>query len=202
MLENKADSEQDARARGNAAAPLSDVRTEGQRALRLVPGSLSVIAGAVGVDKGTISRWRSGEKLPNGPMRQRLQSLYAIAPEAWDRSPLGAEKTPAAPAERPAGASGERLTTLEEVLDLVDGLKPLTRDSGLSASERKGAMDNLGKMLALRDKIEGKAELLESRIVREHPMWRRIERALVEALRPHPAAAEAVAARLAEMEDA
>jgi hypothetical protein len=63
-------------------------------------------------------------------------------------------------------------------------------------------MDNLGKMLALRARLEEKGELLEARIVREHPTYRRMVQAILDALRPFPAAAEAVALALAEIEEA
>jgi len=198
--ENTDESMEDTRARDNAAPSLPLVRTEGQRALRLVPGSLSAIAGAVGVDKGTVSRWRSGDKMPNGPMRLRLHALYAIAPESWDRRPHGTEQ------ERPtrdADATGAGpASVLDETLALIQELKDQLGDSGLSPSERKGVTDNLGRMLALRAKLEDKAELMEARIVREHPRWRDIARGLVDVLRPWPAAAEAVAAWLGEMEEA
>ncbi len=200
MPETQGELQQDARARDNAATALPECRTEGQRALRLVPGSLSTIAGAVGVDKGTISRWRSGDKLPNGPMRARLHALYAIAPDAWDRSPLGAGKP--ATSEPGAGAAGaERLSTLEETLAVIDQLKTQLTEP-LAPGERKGTLDNLGKMLALRARLEEKGELMEARIVREHPRWRDIMRGLPDVLRPWPAAAEAVASWLAEMEEA
>ncbi len=201
MTENQGETMHDARARDNGVAPLPAVRTEGQRALRLVPGSLSAIAGAVGVDKGTISRWRSGEKLPNGPMRQRLHALYAIAPESWDRRPHGAEverpKAPDAASDETAPAS-----VLDETLALIRELKAQLEGGDLSPSERKGITDNLGKMLALRARLEEKGELMEARIVREHPRWRDIVRGLPDVLRPFPAAAEAVAAWLADLEEA
>lgn len=164
--------------------------------MRLVPGSLSRIASAVGVDKGTISRWRSGEAIPSATMRARLHALYAVDPAAWERRPLGSEAP--APERRSDPADADK-STLEETLWLIRQIKDQLDDSGLSASERKGLTDNLTKLLALRGRLEEKAELMEARIVREHPRWNEIVRSLPDVLRPFPQAAEAVAAWLAEV---
>lgn len=188
----------DARARDNDVAPLQGPRTEGQRALQLVPGSLSVIAGTIGVDKGTVSRWRAGEKLPTPAARSKLHAAYAIEPSAWDRAPLGASKT--APAREAATSDVGTRSTLDETLDAIDQVKTLLSDATIAASERKGLLDNLSKLLALRSRLEEKAELLEARIVREHPRWIAIRRGLADVLRPHPQAAEAVASWLADLE--
>ena len=146
----------DARARDNDVAPLQGPRTEGQRALQLVPGSLSVIAGTIGVDKGTVSRWRAGEKLPTPAARSKLHAAYAIEPSAWDRAPLGASKT--APAREAATSDVGTRSTLDETLDAIDQVKTLLSDATIAASERKGLLDNLSKLLALRSRLEEKAE--------------------------------------------
>ena len=189
----------DARARDNDVAPLQEPRTEGQRALRLVPGSLATIAGAVGVDKGTVSRWRSGEKLPTSAARSRLHATYAIEPSAWDRAPLGAARPAQAESDSTRQSDAAR-STLDETLDAIDQVKKLLGDVAIAASERKGLLDNLSKLLALRSRLEEKAELLEARIVREHPRWVEIRRGLPDVLRPYPDAAAAVVAWLADLE--
>ena len=187
----------DARARDNDVAPLQGPRTEGQRALQLVPGSLSTIAGTIGVDKGTVSRWRNGEKLPTSAARSKLHAAYAIEPSAWDRAPLGAV-APKVPARSEAAADVAARSTLDETLDAIDQVKTLLGDGSIAASERKGLLDNLSKLLALRSRLEEKAELLEARIVREHPRWVAIRRGLPDVLRHYPQFAEAVVTCLAD----
>lgn len=187
----------DARAQGNNVAALPPARNEGQRAMREVAGSLSAIAAVVGVDKGTISRWRSGDKIPNAPLRSRLLELYGIDRGAWDRG-AGVSVADAQATRDRAPASASR-STLEETLDAIGQIKQLLEDD-LVPSERKGLLDNLGKMLALRGRLEERAELLEARVVREHPRWQVIRRGLPDVLRRYPAAAEAVIKWLAEIE--
>lgn len=188
----------DARARDNVASSLSPPRTEGQRALRLQPGSLSSIAAKIGVDKGTVSRWRSGEKIPDSARRARLHSLFGIAPEAWDRGPLGAEPTPVAMSaietDRPSTSreiTEARLNRLHKALELNPSLPDYIKI--------ESQIGDAAKELRM---IESAAEMMEARIVREHPRWREIVRGLPDVLRPYPQAAEAVAAFLAGFEDA
>jgi hypothetical protein len=72
----------------------------------------------------------------------------------------------------------------------------------LSESERLKAEQLLNAAIKTRRDIETRNEMLESRIVVEHPKWRTILRGAPEVLRPFPAAAEAFAAFLAEVEEA
>ena len=191
----------DARARAGDVGTVGTVGTEGQRRLRIVPYSLSVIAGAVGTDKGTVSCWRNGSKIPSPPLRARLHSTYGIEPVAWDRVPLGSELTHReAPSATVGTSASATRSSLDETLDALEQVKDLLADPTIAANERKGLLDNLSKLLALRSRLEEKAELLESRIVREHPRWVEIRRGLPDILRPYPQAAEAVAAWLTDLE--
>lgn len=201
-MQNEPKTDQDARARVDASSPSTssstEPQTEGQRALRLVPGSLSEIAEKLGTDKSTVGFWRSGQRTPKPAARERIQVVFGIAPEAWDRRPVGASNvTRAAP--KPRGETS-RESTLETTLWMIGELRSQLEEEDLPPSERRGLTDNMTKLLALRGRLEEKGELLESRIVLEHPTWKRIEGALVEALRPFPEAAEAVAAALGDLE--
>lgn len=199
MLEKQGDSQQDARARDNGAPGLSVLRSEGQRALRLVPGSLAAIAASTGTNKATVSRWRSGEKVPNAAARQRLCELYAIPLEAWERAPLGAEPMPTAsvseaPSNRPQTSieiTRQRLDRLYAALDRNPSLPDYIKI--------EAQIGDATKELRL---AESASELQEARIVLEHKKFKAIVRGLVEVLRPFPAAAEAAAAWLADFEDA
>lgn len=191
----------DARARGNAGGSLPEQttpRSEGQRLLRLVPGSLSAIAAKVGADKGTVSRWRSGQKVPADGLRARLQVACGIDPAAWDRRPMGYGPPPAEVQEQ---APDSKLgTTLEETLWAMSLIKTQLSAGDLSSSDRKSLTDNYTKLLAVRGREEARVEGFEARVVRDHPMWRSIVRGLPDVLRPWPDAATAVLAWLAELE--
>jgi transcriptional regulator with XRE-family HTH domain len=191
----------DARARGNAATPLPEQttpRSEGQRLLRLVPGSLSAIATKVGADKGTVSRWRSGEKVPAEGLRLRLQTECGIDPAAWDRRPLG--YGPPVPEPSAAPPDSQLGTTLEETLWAMALIKKQLSVGDLTSSDRKSLTDNYTKLLAVRGREEARVEGFEARVVRDHPMWRSIVRGLPDVLRPWPDAATAVLAWLGELE--
>lgn len=72
-------------------------RTEGQRLLLLVPGSLTDLTARLGAGRSTVSDWRRGAKLPEHDARVRLHAAYGIPVSAWDRKPERAAD-PMAPA--------------------------------------------------------------------------------------------------------
>ena len=190
----------DARARDSVANATAPVGSEGQRLLRLVPGSLSTIAASVGTDKGTVSCWRNGSKVPSSQLRARLLSAHGIDPSSWDRRPEGS-----ASAESPAlpvAQADDSLTGLEMCKRQLVRLHRLVDDTGLTSAELLKVEHEIGAAIRTKESIEAKAEMLEVRIVREHPTWRAMEARITEALRPFPDAAQAVADALAEMESA
>lgn len=94
------------------------VRSEGQRLLLQLVGSLSGIGRELGgVPKQAVHKWRAGTKQPSAAARARLQATFGIPPRAWfvlpgalaaaaEREqvpPPAAEAAPAAPAP-PAAA--------------------------------------------------------------------------------------------------
>ncbi len=186
---------------------VNDPRTEGQRRLLEVPDSLSVIAAAVGVGKTVVSYWRSGEKLPGPGPRARLREAYGIEPADWERVP-GARPAPARAASSSSSASSAgpaappagKPTTIAEVDEQLRMLRELQEEPGLVPSERVRLADSMGKLLAIKARLERDAELLEDRIVREHPFYGRLEATILAALRPFPDAARAVADALGELE--
>lgn len=189
-----------------------DVRTEGQRLLLAVPGSHAEVAAAVDGSKQAVSYWRRGEKTPGATARGRLRDAFGIDPGAWDRKPITSPATaPAAsPAPAPpsppietqpaAAAAGSKLSTLEEVETQIAELRKLQGENGLLASERVRLADSMGKLLAIKARLERDNELLEDRVVRKHPFWARVKGAILDALRAHPAAARDVAEALARAE--
>lgn len=192
----------DTRARRTDANPAQTVGTEGQRLLQLVPGSLSTIASAVGTDKGTVSCWRSGSKIPSVPLRARLLAAYGIEPASWERRPTtGAGSAPVARERYDSDPpSGVAVTGLEMCKRQLVRLHRLVDDATLSAGEALKVEHEIGAAIRTKEGIEAKAELLEARIVLEHPTYRALVAGLVEALRPWPDAAQAVVNFLGELE--
>jgi transcriptional regulator with XRE-family HTH domain len=157
--------------------------------LLCVQGSLSAIARELGIKSvNSVSEWRRGAKTPSIEARYRMQEAFGIPAAAWQVAPGStvALTTPDQPKPTVRG------TTLDDCLKLWDQLESARAQSGLAASERVRLSDAASKVLALRARLEGAAELSEDRYVFEHPAWRRLKRLLLDALEPYPAAGLAV----------
>ena len=173
--------------RVDAAAP----KTEGQRLLAQVSGSLSEIAARVGCSsKQSIANWRTGVRTPDAPMREALHREFGIPPESWAIRPAAEGRPSSSSPPRPAaGAKGK---TLDEVCAHIEFLREqMERKGQFPADQAKWARE-YSSALALKFRLERANELLEDAIVRQHPMWRRIKSALLKALERHPAAARDV----------
>lgn len=191
-------------ARAKRAAADPEVQSEGQRLLLEQPGSHAEVAAAVGCSKQMVSYWRRGEKRPGRASRTKIAAVFGIDPSAWERapgaSPAPAPPAPEAPAPRHRPAPVGKPSTLDEVEQQLSMLRELQRDDALLASERVRLADSVGKLLAIKARLERDQELLEDRVVRQHPFWARVKAAVLGALRPHPDAARDVAEALSEAE--
>lgn len=177
------------------------VRSEGQRLLLEVEGSLSVIARAVGCSsKATVGDWRRGLKVPGKVSRERLEAAYGIPARSWDKTPDGAAAPPKPRPPKPAKRGDGATTTLEDVELLIESIKDELESGDVLPAERVRLNDSLVRALGLKLRLDRESELLEDRIVREHPKWARMRAALIEALIPFPEAARAVAAALQKLE--
>ena len=190
--------------RPSPASPASPApRTEGQRLLMAVPNSLGEIAVRLGVAKQSVHGWRTGRKSPAPGARLKLRDLYGVPAESWDLAPTTGTTTPAAaspsaPPVRPRPPS--RTGTLGEVEDLLDNIRAERATPGMLASERARLSDSEAKLLTLKARLERERELVEDRIVREHPKWRRIKEAMFAVLKPHPEIARAIAKAIEDLQ--
>lgn len=176
-----------ARAAGGAGSSTA-VSSDGQRQLAQVAGSDGEIARAVGTSRQAVHQWRRGEKKPGAPSRLKLQALLGIDPAAWDRD--GSES--AAPtAEIRVGG-----TSLEQIDAEIASLRLQASAPGLIASARVRISEAITRAVAQRSRVEREQAMLEERIVREHPAYRRMKQRLLEALKPFPDAAKAAAKAL------
>jgi hypothetical protein len=174
------------------------VRSEGQRMLMAVTGSLAAIALEVGAKSaGMVHYWRTGEKLPSPIARARMQEALGIPAGAWSLRPGGTLEGPA-PLEPPASTTPPKKparipTTLEDVLALLATIRKDRMRDGLMPAERVKLADAEARILALRARLEDAAQFSEARYVTSHPAWIRLKRAILKALEPHAVAARAVA---------
>ena len=173
-----------------ASAPL--LRTEGQRMLLHVSGSLLAIAKAVDVKSPqTILRWRNGVVLPRTEERARMQVALGIPIEAWARRPAGEKH------EHAEESAGELPTSsMAHTEELLHVIRMERNTPHLLPSEKTKLIAAEAGLLKLRADFEARAELSEDRYVREHPGWMRIRNELARVLAAFPEAARAVAEAL------
>lgn len=96
--------------------------------------------------------------------------------------------------------SDERPSTIGEVRKVLSRHRKFAKGGNFMPAERARNRDTEIKLLTLLAKLERDAELLEDRIVREHPAWKRMKNAMMRALEKHPDALRDVVEALKEIE--
>lgn len=169
-----------------ASAPV--LRSEGQRMLLHVSGSLLAIAKAIGVKSPqTVLKWRNGVATPHPEVRAQMQIVLGIPIQAWTHRPAEQQRDEPQLDEQPVQSS------LDECMDLLSVIRRDRNQPNLLPGERSKLVDAEARILKLRSDLELRAELSEDRYVREHPAWLRIRNEVARALAPFPDAARAVA---------
>lgn len=172
-------------------APVDPVpKSEGQRLLVASTDSHGDVARAVGASKQIVSCWRRGSKVPAPEARAKIEAAYGIPVTAWDRVPSSPGTAVAVAVQLPPDLS--KGSTLDEIVRAQQMIEGLFYDPSIAAIVRVKFVDPLAKILALKARVEREREFLEDRIVREHPEFARLTKALFEALRPWPDAVRAV----------
>lgn len=189
-------------ASSSAAAPTTErervYRSEGQRLLCNVPGSLSAVANIVGTVKQSVGYWRTGEVTPNTKQRTKLEQHYGIAPLAWDQLPA-TSRPPIEPDDEDddQGEDDAVDDELEEEGDwdpiadqnaLIRSIRKQLGRKDMLPRERMQQQDMLSKAVVRKSKLLRERELLEDRVIREHPKWLKLQNALLGALLKHPEA--------------
>lgn len=180
-----------------AAAPPS-IRTEGQRLLLAVPGSLELIGDSIGATKQAVSLWRAGHRAPGPQWRRAMHERLGIPPEAWARTPLPDGWTPSAPTRftDPLDDAAPEPSPLDDVRRLLRSLREQLEQPNLLARERAQLSDAFAKALAQRERLEQARAMSEPRTIAEHPGWRRLRDAIIGALARHPDAMRDVGAAI------
>lgn len=173
--------------------------TEGQRQLRDLGATTRAIAKRAGVSVGLAAQWRTGEKLPPEAKRKKLESLFGIPAKSWDRRPESEAPTAAAEETSSSTAAAAAVVlppdgsdTLELTNLALASIRATLARGNLSEAASARTQDSLTKLLSLRARLERDQELLDDRIVRDHPQWARIKEAIRNAVEPFPDAARAI----------
>lgn len=188
------------------------LRSEGQRQLLLVQGSLNAIARACGGGQApSVHEWRTGKKIPSMQARVLIESALGIPRDSWTKrpapvasgaapavitpavitpGPAPAPPPPAEPAEPPPVSSLP--SSHDECLEMLAAIREDRRAPDLGAGDRCKLIAAEARILQLRARFESAAELAEDRYVRDHPAWQRLQKLILGALEPHPLAAKAV----------
>jgi transcriptional regulator with XRE-family HTH domain len=172
------------------------------------------IGAELGVARNTITQWLNGDRNPSPTRRKTIAKKFGVPADAWDRKPRAARATAAG-----AGVRSEEAQTLAVVaesgpiarFDAEARLRAqLSRlDAERAAGSKRGHQlppqirmrleATETRCIELLGKLTGEGqEIGESRIVRL-PAWRRIQDAIIGALRPWPEASVAVMKALQEL---
>lgn len=186
-------------------APLQ-IRSEGQRLLLHIPGTLAVLAKRVGTTSQSVKEWRTGLAKPTRRMRAKVYSALGIPVGTWDERPTVAATEPTVP-----GAAGVELplpppstpisiedtgTTMDGCLRLLATVRADMAAPTTLPSERVKLMAAEARILKFRAELESRVELSEDRYVNEHPAWVRVRNEIARVLAAYPEAARAVAEAL------
>ena len=170
--------------------------SEGQRLLAEIKDSSAHIGKVIGEARQRVTEWRAGAKKPSAAPRAMMQAKLGIPSASWSMLPAGmlieGAAAPTIASPYPKAAKVELLSSLEEANALLVTIKTAISQPGLAPSEQMKLSDTMSRVLTLRSKLERENELLESRIVAEHPSFRRYSALCRAALEPYPAALKAV----------
>jgi hypothetical protein len=193
------DTKENKRKRGRPRKPPEIPTTEGQRQLIEEPSSDVLIAEKLECGSAVVGHWRRGRRLPGPTFRRKLELLFGIPQRAWDvepGAPIPSKPPPSAGEPKKRRKADDDKDTLTITKDQIDAV--LSELEGQTMTETASARlrDTMSKLLALRSRLERDRDLLEDRVVREHPEWLRTKAAILKALKPYPDAAKAVAEAL------
>jgi len=167
-------------------------KNEGQRQLLEQSGTEIELAKQLGCGAAIVGHWRRGRRLPGDAHRHKLELLFGIPRRAWDVAPGTKVESASTPKKKKKSLSRGDAATLEITKEQIDNILTSLEDTSLTDSAVAKLRDTLSKLLALRARLERDQELLEDRIVREHPEWVRLKSRILAALEPYPEAAAAV----------
>lgn len=175
------------------------VRSEGQRQLVELGGSLSDIADVVGCTRQAVHQWRLGDLTPSTVMRGKLFAAFGIPAVAWGRQPGDDLNEPAQPPPAAPPAPEGPLDAAAECQALHASIRSARSRGGLTTAELIRLTDSETRLLTLRHRMEREAEMLEDRIIREHPKWALVKTTLMRAVAVCPSCTKRLLAELSRL---
>ena len=187
----------------DAAAP----RTEGQRLLLAVPGSLSTVARAIGCSKALAGYWRTGKKLPASVFRSKLAEVYGIGVESWGQTAAAETSVPSeygkAPMFNASRSSARPTETASHVAnpaavadDVLARFDEMIADARSRRQSKTLLASEYARLIGTEARLLRERAIAEREINRDHPEWQRWYKAVLDALHAHPKALADVVAAL------
>ena len=185
-----------------AKRPDKKAESAGSVAFAAVGGSLAELADTLGCSKSSVSRWRTGVKSPGPSMKTKISDAFGIDDLLWGvqpgevprtSKPTTARQRRERQASKPLGFLGEIVAQIDEIGDIL-GAEPcdVCEAPNLTDGMRAKYIDSRTRLLALKGKTLKDVELLEDRLVKEHPAWRRLLAGILAAVKKHPRAMKAI----------
>lgn len=163
--------------------------------------SFAEIARRIGKTEATVRHHSTGRRAPDEPVRHAYASEYGLEAELWTRTAVSstpkvaAKKTARTPAPKSKAAAARNLTALEETRANIGKIDAAIKAAEFDEATSPGQLaqlfnskTNATRMLA---QLTGALDVSDAVLVAS-PAWQRIAGEIVEALKPHPDAAEAV----------
>jgi len=155
------------------------------------PDSHAEIALKLGVDKSTVTKWRTGTRRPSDEQLGQLEQLYGKPPPPSEPAPPSLPPDDVDDEEdAPEEGNNARLQRY-----IRNGIRELENDTQLSGVKRAEALKKLVDAQVALDKSTGENAITMNRIA-QHPEFKRVVRLITEAIAPHPEALAKVLAIL------
>lgn len=159
----------------------------------MAAGSGGSIAGKTGMSKGSISEFRSGKKTPGVAARAKLVKI-GIPAESWDVAPRAAAALEDDPELADTGEAGIGLRSIADIRAELEAhvrriRRTLVPDPGtpeLSEGETTKRMNAHTMALRALAQVRQDEDLFETRIIFEHPAFKRVFDVVFRVLKRHP----------------
>lgn len=197
--------------------------SEGRQRFLALELTNAQIARACQVSEQAVAAWRSGRTIPGYRSRVVIEQEWGIPSASWGAAPPPIPENPPTPVSAPPPVPARvrppsvppaippailaleeddepAATTVADVKRMLRQHRTYAKGGNFMPSERAKMRDTEIRLVGLLAKLERDAELLEDRIVKEHPAWKRLRTAIMKALEPHPEAMKDVIKELRSIE--
>lgn len=158
----------------------------------------SEAARRMGVTQAAVSKWCSGECLPNAERRALIAKTFGVEESEWDQFIVPQEKSAKL-------VVGQTRRSVREDVPMVQALaltllKEVAEDHLATPAEKAANLLKISQVLLHVGKITGETSTITEGVIIKLPPFRSLTKKLFVALAPWPDAVKAVMDRLAEIE--